>query len=81
MIMELFIFFVLILGGGAVWFILNYILAILFNWYQAYYPVYAAMPVFTFLSASVNYGVLLICMIPATIYLWINTQRPEGATG
>ena len=78
MIMETVTFFAIFFIGGSVWFLLAYILDILFNWYAVYYPVYAAYPSTVFLVAAVDWGMFLICMLPAAIYLWTNTQRPEA---
>jgi hypothetical protein len=75
--MELVIFGILVGVGGAVWFFLNYILAILFNWYQVMYPTYYTDPVVTTLVAFSEWGLLFVCLIPAIIYLITNTQRPE----
>jgi hypothetical protein len=77
-IMEVVTFFALLLVGGSLWYLLEYVLDLLFNWYMVYYPVYATMAVIPFLQAIVAWGVLLLCMVPAAIYLWTNTQRPEA---
>ena len=78
MIAELVTFFILIGVGGGVWYLLNYVLAILFNYYAVHWPTYYADPTITFLISVCDWGMLLICLIPAIIYLWTNTQRPEA---
>lgn len=78
MIVQLAIFVFLIFVGSSVWFYLSYFANYIINWHITSFPQWSSMPQVVFLIAIVNWGLLLLLLIPAFIYLLTNTQRPEG---
>jgi hypothetical protein len=70
-------FLLLLFGGGAAWWLISYIVGYAQNYSMVFYPQYAAMPTNTFVAGFVSIGFFVICLIPAIIYLWNNTTRPN----
>jgi len=71
--------FLLMVGAGSgTWFIIKSLLINRFiNFHIVNFPQYSLLPQFTFIIALANWGILFICLIPAALYLWSNTQTPE----
>ena len=67
-----------ILFGGAEWVLVSYILKRFANFFIANYNMYASVPHVSFMMAVIQWGPFLLIFIPTTIYLWTQTQRPEG---
>jgi hypothetical protein len=78
LIYQLFIFLVMLLLGGGAWFFLNYLASYMINVSVTQFPAYAGLPHVGFMVALVYWGILFLCFMPALIYLWVNTQRPEA---
>lgn len=76
MIYQVFTFLVLLFGGGSVWYLISYVIGFAQNHFEVNYPQYALLGQSVFIDGLLNAGFLIICMVPAIIYLWSNTQRP-----
>lgn len=77
MIIHLAVFFLILFAGGMVWFFLGYFLDYIINWHIVNYPQWSSGASVGFMIAFVDWAFLLLCMLPALIYLLTNTQRPE----
>ena len=66
-----------IIFGGAEWVIISYILRRCANFFIVNYNTYASVPHLAFMMAVIQWGSFLMILIPAGIYLWTQTQRPE----
>lgn len=77
MIFHLGTFFAILFSGGIVWFFLKYLIDYIINWHIVNYPQWSSGPQVAFMIAYAEWGLLILCMIPALIYLLTNTQRPE----
>ena len=69
---------VYIIFGGAEWIIIKYMLDRFANFYLVNYNSYVSVPHVAFMMAVLQWGIFLIVFIPAGIYLFSQTQRPEG---
>ena len=76
MIIELVTFVTMIGTGTAVWFILQLILEYILNFMLTEFPHWFNNAFVTFFIGVSDWGILLLCWMPAAIYLWTNTQRP-----
>lgn len=77
MIFHLGAFFMMIFTGGLVWFFLDYLIKYIINWHIVNYPQWSSGASIGFMIAFARWGLLILCLIPAMIYLLTNTQRPE----
>ena len=77
MIIELVTFVTMIGTGSLVWFMLQYILEQVVNFVLTEYTQWFSNAFITFIIGTFQWGLLLLCWMPAVIYLWTNTQRPE----
>ncbi len=76
MIIQLVIFISMIGMGSAAWFILQLILEYILNFMLTEFPQWFNNAFVTFFIGTYDWGLLLLCWMPAAIYLWTNTQRP-----
>ena len=77
MIYQVFMFMVLLFGGGTFWYLIQYVVGYAANYSAVFWPQYAGMPTDAFVSGFISIGFLLLCLFPAIIYLWNNTTRPN----
>lgn len=78
MIIELVTFITMIGTGSVVWFLFQMVLEYLLNFMLTEFPQWFSNAFVTFFVGTVQWGLLLLCWMPAAIYLWTNTQRPGG---
>lgn len=76
MIFQFMVFLVMVAGGGVFWWFLNYLIDIFINVNVTMFPDYAGLAHATFMGSYSSWGLLILCLIPAAIYLWMNTQKP-----
>ena len=78
MIIQLVVFISMVGVGTAAWFYFQLILEYVINFMATEFPQWFFDTVFIdFFVGVVQWGLLLLCWMPAAIYLWTNTQRPE----
>jgi len=77
MIIELITFITMIGMGSGVWFFLQLVLEYIVNFMLTHFPQWFNNVFVTFFIGVIDWGLLLLCWMPAAIYLWTNTQRPE----
>lgn len=70
-------FFLLLFTGTGFYFILNYIMKYVINWHITHYPQWSGMPQVGFMMAIANWGLFILLLFPAFLYLFTNTRRPE----
>jgi hypothetical protein len=66
-----------ILFGGFAWTVARYIILRAANFFIVNYPAYADTAHTGFMIAFVEWGVLLLILVPCAFYLWGQTQSPE----
>lgn len=76
MIIQLITFITMIGMGSGVWFMFQLILEYIVNHMLTEFPQWFGNAFVTFFIALIQWGLLLLCWMPAGIYLWTNTQRP-----
>ena len=64
--------------GGFEWIVARYLITRAANFYITEFPEYAGIPHVDFMLAVAHWGVWIIILLPTSIYLWTQTQRPEG---
>jgi hypothetical protein len=69
-------FVFMVVAGSFSWYFLSYLIDIFLNFNLALFPQYAGAHT-TFMWSFSDWGLLILCLIPAAYYLWINTQRPN----
>lgn len=77
MIIQLVMFVLMIGMGSGVWFFFQLMLEYVLNFMLTEFPQFFGNVFVTFIVGVVQWGLLLLCWLPAAIYLWSNTQRPE----
>jgi len=77
MIFHLVQFVLLLIAGSGVWLFLSYFANYVINWHITHYPQWSGMAQVGFLIAIVDWGLLILLLLPAIIYLITNTRRPQ----
>jgi len=66
-----------IIFGGAEWILIKYMVDRFANFFIVNYNSYISVPHMAFMMAILEWGVVLVILLPTGYYLWTQTQRPE----
>lgn len=66
-----------IIFAGFEWIVMRYLLLHISNIFIVNFPAYSGTPHVTFMLAVIHWGMWILVLLPTSIYLWTQTQRPE----
>ena len=63
--------------AGFEWIVCRYLLLHASNIFITTFPAYSGTPHVQFMLAFIHWGMWILVLLPTSIYLWTQTQRPE----
>jgi hypothetical protein len=64
--------------GAFSWITSRYLILVAANYYMTEFPEFAGIPHINFFLSIAHWGLWIFILIPTSLYLWTNTQRPEA---